>query len=103
MTLSATFYDSTLNLSCIEYTTNSPLQSRILDVVDAITSQDSRDRGAWDTVIVKRVSLTSLYSEAEVRTEIKKMLRSGRLYESCYEILDGILFMTYVRNGDELK
>lgn len=93
----------TLGLSYAEHTTNNTLHSLILDVVDNIIAQDSTDRGAWDYVVTRRVSLDGFYSEHEVRREIERMIKADSLYESCYEILDGILFITYVRNGNELK
>ena len=90
-----------LGLAYAEYTTNTPLQSIILDVVDNIVSQESR--GAWTVVVAKRISLNGFYSQQEVRREIERMIKAGSLYESCYDILDGILFMNYVRNGNEIK
>ena len=102
MTPPATSQNNTLNLSCVEYTTNNTLQSIILSVVDAIISQDSTDRGAWDVVIAKRISLDGFYSEHEVRREMGRMLKAGTLYESCYEIRNGTFPMIYIRNGDEI-
>ena len=102
MTTSATAHNGTLNLSCIEYTTNNTLQAVILSVVDGICSQDSTDRGAWTRVVTKRIAIDTTYTEHEVSREIERMLNAGALYELVYEILDGILFMRYVRNGNEI-
>ena len=93
----------TLGLSFGKYTVNNSLQDAILSVVDGICSQDSSDRGAWTYVITKRVSLHSAYTEHEVESEIARMLKTDRLYESCYEILNGVFFMTYLKNSAELK
>ena len=93
---------NTLGISYGAYTINNSLQDAILSVVDAIIEQDSTDRGAWDYVVTRRISLDYSYSEHEVRREIERMLKSGRLYENCLEIRDGILFMRYVRNGSEI-
>ena len=102
MTATATSQDATLGLSYTDYTTNAALQSIITNVIDAIIEQDSTDRGAWDVVVVKRIALTSCYSECTVRREINRMLRSDALYENCLEIRDGVFFMTYLRNSSEL-
>ncbi len=102
MTATATAQDATLGLSYTDYTTNAALQSVITNVVDAIIEQDSRDRGAWDYVVTRRVSLDHSYSEHEVKREIERMLKSGTLYESCYEIRNGTFHMTYIRNSSEL-
>ena len=99
MTATATAQEP-LELSCGDYTTNNPLQAAILSVVDAIIEQDSR--GAWTRVVTKRIAIDSIYTEAEVEREIKRMLKSDRLYESYYEILFGTFPMTYIRNSSEL-
>jgi hypothetical protein len=89
-----------LALSYIGHCINTTLESLILNVVDAIISQDSSDRGAWTYVITKRLSLHSGYSEQEVTQEIQRMLRSGTLYESCREIRDDVFTMIYVMAGE---
>lgn len=91
-----------LGLAYAEYTTNNTIQSIILTVVDAIIRQDSTDRGAWTRVVTKRIALDSIYTEHEVTREIERMIKADLLYESSYAILDGILFMTYLRNGNEI-
>lgn len=93
---------SNLDPSLLTYRKDSTLQSLILQVVDSIISQDSRDRGAWVAVIARRISLAGLYSVHEVEREIDRMLQFGTLYESCREIRDGVFTMIYVRNGNEL-
>jgi hypothetical protein len=102
MTATAIPQNTTLNLSYIAPSTNAPLQTLITDVVSAICSQDSTDRGAWDYVVTRRVSLDYSYSEHEVKREIVRMLKSGALYELCYEIRNGTFHMTYIRNSSEL-
>lgn len=86
-----------LALSYIGHCINTTLESLILNVVDAIISQDSSDRGAWTYIITKRISLDSAYSEQEVAAGIDHLLRSGALYECCREIRDGIYTMIYVK------
>lgn len=93
----------TLGLSFGEYIINNSLQDVILSVVDAIIEQDSRDRGAWDRVVVKRIALDTTYTEHEVEREMGRMLKAGSLYENVYEIMFGTFPMTYIRNCDELK
>ena len=95
-------HDSSLGLSYTDNTINDTLQGLILSVVDAIIEQDSTDRGAWDTVIIKRISLDSCYSEQEIKRELNRMLRSGTLYVNCYEIRNGTFFMSYLRSSSEL-
>ena len=102
MTATATSQDATLGLSYTDYTTNGALQKVITTVVDAIIQQDSTDRGAWVYVVTRRVSLDYPYSEHKVKREIGRMLKSGALYESCYEIRNGTFHMTYLRNSSEL-
>lgn len=91
-----------LGLSYTEYTLNNTLQGHILEVLDAIISQDSTDRGAWDRVVINRIARDYGYPPVKVRRELGQMLKIGLLYESCYEILNGIYPMTYVRNANEL-
>jgi hypothetical protein len=93
---------SPLALSYIPYTEDNSLQSAILTVVDGIISQDSTDRGAWTYVIIKRVARDTSFTEQEVIRELERMLHIEQLYKSCYEILEGILHIVYVRSGDEL-
>jgi hypothetical protein len=101
MTATSTAQGS-LGLSYTEYTSNNTLQDVILEVVDAIVSQDSTDRGAWTVVIAKRISLEGFYSESKVKREIKRMLKANLLYENVYEILNGIYPIVYVRNANDL-
>lgn len=103
MTSTVTASQGALGLSYTSYTEDESLQSAILSVVDGIILQDSRDRGAWDRVVVKRIALSSSYSEGEVEREIDRMLKACSLYESCYEIRNGTFPMRYIRNSDELK
>jgi hypothetical protein len=70
--------------------------------VDSIISQDSTARGAWTRVVTKRIALDSTYIEQVIKREIDRMLMAGSLYESCYEIRNGTLHMTYIRNSSEL-
>lgn len=93
----------TLGLSFGEYTINNSLQDVILSVVDAIVEQDSSDKGSWTRVVVKRIALDTTYTEHQVTREIQRMLKADLLYENCYEILDGVFPIVYVRNANELN
>lgn len=98
----ATTAQESLGLSFTGYTIDCTLQRLITNVVDAIISQDSTDRGAWTYVITKRIALDSAYSEQVIKREIDRMLMAGTLYESCYEIRNGTFHMTYIRSSCEL-
>ena len=82
------------------YNVTSTLEEDVLFVVDAISSQDKR--GAWTRVVARRIARDTTFTEKEIAKELERMLRTEQIYESCYEILNGILHMVYVRNGDEL-